>query len=119
MIKPSLGFSNDIDEMIVREAKLAKCKEWEKHVVLIFDKMHIKEYLIFNKYTGKLKGFININDHLLQLESKQSEYCLPNLANSVIFSTLHFPYAQFPCKNPTGDQIYPLVCREAVECRVA
>ena len=119
VIKPSSGFSNDIDEMIVKEAKLAKCKEWEKHVVLIFDEMHIKEDLIFDKYTGKLKGFINlgtINDHLLQLESKKIEYCLPDLANSVltfmvrgIFITLHFPYAQFPCKNLTGDQIHPLV----------
>ena len=86
--------------------------------------MHIKEDLIFDKYTGKLKGFINlgtINDHLVQLESKQPEYCLPDLANSVltfmvrgIFITLHFPYAQFPCKNLTGDQIYPLVW-EAVQ----
>ena len=86
--------------------------------------MHIKEDLIFDKYTGKLKGFINlgtINDHLLQLESKKIEYCLPDLANSVltfmvrgIFITLHFPYAQFPCKNLTGDQIYPLVW-EAVQ----
>ena len=127
VIKPTLGFSNDIDEMIVKEAKLHEREEWEKHVVLIFDEMHIKEDLIFDKHTGELKGFINlgtINDHLSHLESnnlKQTECRLPDLANSVltfmvrgIFINLHFPYVQFPCKNLTGDQLYPLVW-EAVQ----
>ena len=122
VIKPSSGFSNDIDDMIVKEAKLGELEEWQKHVVLIFDEMHIKEDLIFDKLTGELKGFINlgnINDHLLRLESsstEQTEHHLPDLANSVltfmvrgIFINLHFPYAQFPCKNLTGDELYPLV----------
>ena len=90
VIKPTSGFSNDIDEMIVKEAKLHEREEWEKHVVLIFDEMHIKEDLIFDKHTGELKGFINlctINDHLSHLESnnlKQTECRLPDLANSVL-----------------------------------
>ena len=42
--------------------------------------------------------------------------CLPNLANSVLtfmvrgaFIDLEFPYAQFSCKNLTGDELYPIV----------
>ena len=60
VIKPSSGFLNDIDDMIVKEAKLGELEEWQKHVVLIFDEMHIKEDLIFDKLTDELKGFINL-----------------------------------------------------------
>jgi len=35
---------------------------------------------------------------------------------SGVFIDLHFPYAQFPCKNLTGDILYPLVW-EVVQCR--
>ena len=134
VIKPSSGFSNDVDEMIVKEAKLDTLEEWQKHVVLIFDEMHIKEDLIFDKLTGELKGFINlgnINDHLLRLETSSKDGSimeqtdsnhLPALANSVltfmvrgIFINLRFPYAHFPCKNLTGDELYPLVW-EAIQC---
>ena len=89
--------------------------------------MHIKEDLVFDKTTGELKGFIrlgNIIDHLLNLESSLSDDCasqIPPLANSMltfmvrgIFIDLHFPYTQFPCKNLTGDLLYPLVW-EAVQ----
>ena len=96
MIKSSSGFSNDIDEKIVKEAKLDTLEEWQKHVVLIFDDMHIKDHLIFDKLTGELKGFINlgnINDHLLPLETSSIDGSimeqtdsnhLPALANSVL-----------------------------------
>jgi len=59
----------------VAEAKLSEHEEWQKHVVLIFDEMHIKD-LIFDKITEELKGFVNldnINDHFLKLESSSWE----------------------------------------------
>ena len=127
VIKPSSGFSDEVDEMLMKEGRINEIEEWQKHVVLIFDEMHIKEDLVFDKTTGELKGFIrlgNINDHLLNLESALSNDCagqMPPLANSMltfmvrgIFIDLHFPYAQFPCKNLTGDLLYPLVW-EAVQ----
>ena len=127
VIKPSSGFSDEVDEMLMKEGRINEIEEWQKHVVLIFDEMHIKEDLVFDKTTGELKGFIrlgNINDHLLNLESALSDDCasqMPPLANSMltfmvrgIFIDLHFPYAQFPCKNLTGDLLYPLVW-EAVQ----
>jgi len=96
--------------MLMKEGRINELDEWQKHVVLIFDEMHIKEDLVFDKATGELKGFIrlgNINDHLLNLESSLSNDAsqLPQLTNSMltfmirgVFIGLHFPYAQFPCK---------------------
>jgi len=56
----------------MKEVKIDEIEEWQKHVVLIFDEMHIKEDLIFDKTLGEPKGFIklgNTSDHLLNLES--------------------------------------------------
>ena len=76
----------------------------------------LRKIWFFYKTTGELKGFIklgNISDHLLQLESALSDDCasqIPPLANSMLtfmvtgdFIDLHFPYAQFLCKNLTSD----------------
>ena len=120
-IKPSSGFSDEVDEMLMKEARINELEEWQKHVVLIFDEKHIKEDLVFDKTTGELKGFIRlgtINDHLLNLENALNDDAshLPQPANSLltfmvreVFVDLHFPYAQFPCKNLSGDLLYPLV----------
>lgn len=66
-----------------------------------------------------MKGFVDlgdINNHLIKFEEASNpEKQLPPLANSMltfmvrgIFIYLQFPYAQFPCKNMTGDTLYPL-----------
>ena len=47
VIKPSSGFSDEVDEMLMEEGKINEIEEWQKHVVLIFDEMHIKEDLVF------------------------------------------------------------------------
>ena len=124
VIKASSGFMDEIDLLIQNEAKLSSLEEWQKHIVLIHDEMHIKEDLVFDKVSGELVGFTslgNINDHLLQFEeaSKQSlgqDLSVPVLANSVlmlmvrgVFIRLCFPYAQFPCKNISGEVLYPII----------
>ena len=102
--------------------------------MLIFDEMHIKEDLVFNKTTGLLKGFINvcdINNHLMKFEQLlATKKSLPALANSMlmlmvrgIFTSLRFPYVQFPCKTLSGDTLYPIVWKaiqrlELLGCKV-
>ena len=91
------------------------------------DEMHVKEDLVYNKHSGELIGFMNLgdmNNHLISLqraaENGESEKIRP-LAKSLLvimvrglFSSLQFPYAQFPCLNLTGDLIFD-VFWEAVE----
>ena len=124
-IKAKCGFSDEIDQMAMREVNFEQLEEWQKHIVLIFDEMHIKEDLVYEKTTGELKGFINlgdINKYLIQFEEASStEKHVPTLANSMltfmvrgIFIQLCFPYVHFPCKSITGDLLYPLVW-EAVQ----
>ena len=88
--------------MAMREVNFEKLEEWQKHTILIFNEMHIKEDLVYKKTTGELKGFINlgdINNHLIQFEeSSSTEKHVPTLANSMltfmvrgIFIQLCFP----------------------------
>ena len=89
--------------MAMREVNFEKkLEEWQKHIILTFNEMHIKEDLVYEKTTGELKGFINlgdINNHLIQFEeSSSTEKHVPTLANSMltfmvrgIFIQLCFP----------------------------
>ena len=96
--------------------------DWLNHknlVSLLFDEMHIKKGLVFNKSTGSLVGFVDlgdINNAFLRYSNSESDSIneLP-LAKSVMFikrrgltSNLTFPYAQFPVDSVKGSQSFPL-----------
>ena len=87
-------------------------------MIMLLDEMHLKEDLVFDKHTGCLTGFCDlgdINTHLLKFES-EVEGGKPAdqvLAKSMmvfmirgLFTSLQFPYAQFPCTDISGDLLY-------------
>ena len=101
------GFSTELDEQLLHE--YSQCTEqYQKHVVLLGDEMHIREGLVFKQNTGGLIGYCemdDINDHLLTLEKKYQNDKVPanKLATTVLalmvrglFTDLNFPYASFP-----------------------
>jgi len=117
-IKPDVGFSNEVDLHLLKEAKLLSFRE--RYVCLIFDEVKIKEDLVYDKNSGEMIGFSNIGDINNCLEAFQRD-CeddtqKPQLAThmlvfmvSGIASKLNYPYAQFPCTSLSGDQLYSLV----------
>ena len=112
------GFSSEVDEMLMKAAKVDSCPEREKCVILLLDEMHIREDLVFNKHNGAMIGFTNlgdVNDHLLRFEQSLSDGApaSPKLAKTMmvfmvrgLFSKLQFAYAQFPCADLSGDLLY-------------
>ena len=69
---------------------------------LVFDEVKIKEYIVYDKHTGQLIGFMNIgevNNQLLQLEqvANRQLHNLNWLTLMVrgLLSGLDFPYASF------------------------
>ena len=48
--KASAGFSRDVDAHILHEARLESRPEYEKHVILLMDEMHIREDLVYNHH---------------------------------------------------------------------
>lgn len=53
--KSTSGFSCDLDMQLIRESKVNSLLDFQKEIAIVADEMHIKEGLIYDKFTGKLK----------------------------------------------------------------
>ena len=105
----------------MREAKLNEIPEYQKYVGLIFDEVKVKEELVYNKESMEIIGIVDLGDlskqlKLYEMSCTQEEF-KPQVATHILmfmvrglFSSLCFPYAQFPCSSLTGDQLYPITC---------
>lgn len=112
------GFSDAVDEQILRADRLSTSLNYHKLVVLLIDEVHIKEGLVYNKHTGSITDLGTVNNQLLPFklsvcEKKDSNTVVQTLATSMMFymvrrffSTLQFTYAQFPCSSLTGDFLF-------------
>jgi hypothetical protein len=48
--------------MLIKAANLQECQDHQKYVAVIFDEVHIRADLVYNKHTGELVGFCNFGD---------------------------------------------------------
>ncbi len=74
----------------------------------------------FSLFVGSLVGFVNLgktNSHLQSYEkyleggkpeAKLADHMLVIMVRG-LFSSLEFPYAQFPCNDLSGEQMYTIV----------
>ena len=103
--------------MLKEAAKVAKCEPREMCTLLVFDEMHIREDLIYDKHSGALVTFANqgdISNHLTAYEQSllESPPCEPMARTMMVFmvrglfSKLQFPYVQFHCAQLTGDLLF-------------
>ncbi len=120
----TIGFSIELDRQLMDDAQFQSLSEYQKYVCLVGDEMHVKEDLVYDKFSGELTGFINLNQgdinrHLQLLEEQLNSSCEPNpsptLATTVfvfmvrgLFIRLKFPYATFSAKAISADQLLPL-----------
>ena len=114
------GFQHEVNKQLMKEAKLDECDDLQRHVVLVFDEMKIKEDLVYNKNSGEVIGFVNmgnVSDQLSELEEacKAEKPEHPKVAKQMlvfmvrgIFKHLEFPYAHFPTTDITSDCIMTL-----------
>ncbi len=127
-VKAGADFSSDVDNQLLQAAHLVDSPSYHSLVGILIDEMHIREDLVYDKHTGQLIGFVNlgsINNHLAQFEQSLSqddaesntpvlaESNTPVLAKSMVvlmvrglFTTLKFPFAQFPCSSLTGEKLF-------------
>jgi len=86
-VKAANGISSNVDKMFMSATRVDTCPEREKCVILLLDKMHLKEDLMFDKQTGCLTGFCDlgdINTHLLKFESESGKAADKMLAKSMM-----------------------------------
>ena len=112
------GFSDATDSQLKEHAKLGESPNHKNLVGLLFDEIHIKEGLVFDKNTGNLIGFAGLgeinNDFIRYSNSDSDSESNLHLAKSVMFivvkgltSRLTFRYAQFPVESIKGSQLFP------------
>ena len=121
--KSTTGLSVSVDQQLLSEANIESCDQ-NRYVCLIFDECKIKEDLVYNKHSGELIGFTDITDINNHLKSVEQSYSgsIPmsrhELATHMLlfmvrglFSSLKYPYSQFPTNNLTGDIIFSIFWR--------
>ena len=117
----------------MKEAQIDTIQDFQKYVCLVFDEVRVKEGLVYDKHSLQVIGFVNlgdINNQLLKFERAQTcdsqEVMTPSIAKYMfvfmvrgIFTSLEFPYVQFPCSSTSGDVVFPLVweCIKRLEAR--
>ena len=117
-VKAYAGFSAEVDHQLFVAANLESCSRWQKLVFLLLDEMHVREDLVYDKHSGSVIGFVNLgdsNNHLLRFERslENNEHMDGGvLAKSMLvmmvrglFTSLRFPYAQFPCERLAGNSL--------------
>ena len=82
--KNKAGFSDDIDDMLSKEAKLNDIPYWKKHVTLVVDEIKVKEKLVYDKFETKVVGFVNLGEVNDQLDKLESGNSMPDIATYVL-----------------------------------
>ena len=90
-------------------------EDTRKFVGLLVDEIKIKEDLVYNKHSGQIIGFTNldVSQRLLQLENESD---CPSVASHVlsimvrrVFFKMEFSYAHFGTTGVTGEQMFSLI----------
>ncbi|CAC5403380.1 THAP9 [Mytilus coruscus] len=126
--KSALGFQPDVTKMLHEEAK--KLENYKNYVGLLFDEIRIKEDLVYDKHTGELIGYCDldsISNQIMNLEkavndSKPTQVAKFMLVIMVrgITTNLKFPFAGFATNSITADFLYPIFWKAVsiLECSV-
>ena len=108
-IRPHAGFNRSVIDELIKITSLLK--GYQRCVVLSFDEIKIQDNLVFDKYTGYLIGYVNLEDIELNYGTFQAVNELATHALvyyvQVIASDLKFSLAYFSTKGVTAYQIIP------------
>ena len=120
------GFSKALDKQLQDAISEQVPQHLAKYVTLVLDEMFIKEGLFFDKHSGALVGYSDIGEVNNLLADYEREYKASGrtpkpLAKRMLvfmvrglFTTLTFPYVQFPVVSCKGPNLMPLV-RQAIK----
>jgi len=115
------GFSASNDQQLLEQVKQQHPDNLSKYVTIVLDQMYIKEGLVYNKWSGALIGYADLGEVTNLLDEAedqaiQDEDYLRPLAKCMLvfmirglFTSLKFPYAQFPAVSTKGSSLFPLL----------
>ena len=107
------GFQVDILRQLADDVN--HLQDREKWVIVIFDEMKIKEDLVYDKESGTLVGFCNLQGASAELKESEDIHPKKKLATQMltflvrsVCGNLELPYAHFPTRSVTNKQLYTL-----------
>jgi hypothetical protein len=124
-VKSGTGFRAEITNQLITEIHSKSFTDnWQQYVGLLHDEIKIKADLVYNKHSGELIGFMNLDDvgnAVLNMEQNMDEQRPQELAKYVlvlfvrgIATDLQFPLAHFATGGISADILYPIIW-EALE----
>uniref|UniRef100_A0A1X7TG45 Uncharacterized protein n=1 Tax=Amphimedon queenslandica TaxID=400682 RepID=A0A1X7TG45_AMPQE len=116
-----LGYQNETFHQISEDYKISELNLAQRHVVLAFDEMKIREGLVFDNVTGNMIGYVdtgNMNNMLKSFEASvkgedepKQDVATHMLAVCVrgIFVKLDYPLGQFATTTISGQELYDII----------
>ena len=93
-------------------------EEWLSNCGILFDEVKVKEDLVYNKYSGELIGYCNLDNIgnavmdlekiILSRESVTAKFVLVLMVRGIA-TTLKFPLAAFATQNISSDLLFPIL----------
>ena len=126
-IKCKPGYQQEVVDMIKQESNCEELPECRKYVTLLFDEMKVKEDIVYDKVSGDIISFCNLetlNDVLLQ--AKRVTDAHPPIVKHImaimicgLLFKFEFPLARFATDNIIADLLYPLIWEGFVSLKVS
>lgn len=128
--KSALGYQPDVVKVLHEEAAKLGMLEgtFKSYTGILFDEIKIKQDLVYDKHTGELIGYCNLDavgNELLELE-KATTNSSSELAKSMLVimvrgvaTSLKFPLAGFATNSITADFLYPIIWKAVSILEVA
>ena len=122
-IQSGNGFQSEVIDVLKQEATkkgmYSEKEPWRNFVGLLFDEIKIKSDLVYDKHSGELIGYCNLDkvgNQIMDFEKfcKEStdadiaKYMLVVMVRGVT-SDLKFPLAGFSTQSITADFLYPII----------
>ena len=113
-------FSTSTDLQLLELVKQQQPKSLSNYVTVVLDQIYIKKGLVYNKWSGALIGYTDLGEvtNLLddaEGQATQDESHLRPLAKCMLvfmirglFTSLKFPYVQFPAISTKGSVVIDL-----------
>ena len=120
------GFSKATDLDLLEAIEQQKPRQLAKYVNIILDEMYVKEGLFFDKHSGRLVGYADLGEVNNMLSDYEQQFnslgrtprplskCMLVFMIRGLFTSLKYPYIQFPAASTKGADIFPLI-RQAIK----
>ncbi|XP_033739584.1 uncharacterized protein LOC117326894 [Pecten maximus] len=123
--KSTIGYSTDVVKVLKEEASkrnmYSEDESWRGYVGVLFDELKIKEDLVYDKHSGELVGYCDLDsvgNKFMELEkclnvsadktTDIAKYVMIVMVRAVT-TDLKFPLAAFATKSITADFLYPIL----------